>query len=87
MVVFELIPIISCCFIICSSENMPKKFKGENSKAVEAKARKASQKAEEADRKAQAAEDARWEDDDKHVMRKQQRKVWIIDCMNPTNKK
>ena len=54
---------------------MPKKFKGENSKAAEARARKEAVKVEEAVRKQKAVEDEYWRDDDKHVMRKQQRKV------------
>ena len=54
---------------------MPKKFKGENSKATEARARREAQKQEEADRKQKALEDEFWRDDDKHVARKQQRKV------------
>ena len=54
---------------------MPKKFKGENSKAQEARARKDAAKALEQERKKQAEEDALWADDDKHVARKQQRKV------------
>lgn len=53
---------------------MPKKFKGENSKAVEARARKDAAKAAEQEKKKQAEEDAFWQDDDKHVARKQQRK-------------
>ena len=56
---------------------MPKKFKGENSKAAEARAKKAQKQHEEADRKQKALEDEYWRDDDKHVMRKQQRKVRI----------
>ena len=56
---------------------MPKKFKGENSKAVEARARKAAQKQEEKELKERQAEDEYWKDEDKHVMRKQQRKVQI----------
>lgn len=54
---------------------MPKKFKGENSKAAEARARKEAKKQEEHDRKVQEADDAYWKDDDKHVKRKQDRKV------------
>ena len=54
---------------------MPKKFKGENSKAVEAKARKAAAKAEQDAAKQKAVDDAYWADNDKHVQRKQQRKV------------
>ncbi|XP_076443260.1 coiled-coil domain-containing protein 124-like [Babylonia areolata] len=53
---------------------MPKKFKGENSKAVEARARKDAAKAAEQEKKKQEEEDALWQDDDKHVARKQQRK-------------
>lgn len=53
---------------------MPKKFKGENSKATEARARKSQQRDEEKQRKEKEIEDAYWKDDDKHVMRKQQRK-------------
>lgn len=54
---------------------MPKKFKGENSKASEARARKAQQRDEEKQKKDKEIEDAYWKDDDKHVARKQQRKV------------
>jgi len=55
---------------------MPKSSKwGENSKAAEAKARKnVAQKAEN-ERKEKAAEDASWEDDDKAIAKKQNRKV------------
>ena len=56
---------------------MPKKFKGENSKAQEARARKAAQKEEETIKKTKAAEDEYWRDDDKHIARKQQRKVCL----------
>jgi len=53
---------------------MPKKGpRGENSKAVEARARKEDKKHEEKERKAQAEEDARWEDNDKMVLKKQNR--------------
>ena len=54
---------------------MPKKFKGENSKAAEARARKDAVREAEHQKKKQAEEDAYWADDDKHVARKQQRKV------------
>ena len=54
---------------------MPKKFKGENSKAVEAKAKKSAVRDAEKQRKDAAEEDERWRDDDKHVMRLQKRKV------------
>jgi hypothetical protein len=53
---------------------MPKKFKGENSKAVEARARKAAKKNEEEERKQAQLEEEFWRDDDKHVQRKAQRK-------------
>ncbi|XP_013403117.1 coiled-coil domain-containing protein 124 isoform X2 [Lingula anatina] len=54
--------------------NMPKKFKGENSKASEARARKAAvQHAAQAKRE-QELEDEYWKDEDKHVQKKQQRK-------------
>lgn len=63
---------------------MPKKFTGENSKAVAARARKTSAKEAEAIRKKQEIEDAYWKDDDKQIQRKQQRKVsqkttWALD--------
>ncbi|XP_039623677.1 coiled-coil domain-containing protein 124-B-like [Polypterus senegalus] len=53
---------------------MPKKFQGENTKAAAARARKAEAKAEAECRKKQEQEDAFWRDDDKHVMKKEQRK-------------
>lgn len=53
---------------------MPKKFAGGNSKAVEAKARKAEVHNAEADKKAKAAEDALWTENDKLVLRKQEKK-------------
>ena len=53
---------------------MPKKNWGENSKSAEARARKAAVKAEERERKEKEAEDKLWEDNDKHVLRKQERK-------------
>lgn len=54
---------------------MPKKFQGENSKAATARARKAEAKAVADARKKQQEEDALWEETDKHVLRKEQRKV------------
>lgn len=54
---------------------MPKKFKGENSKAAEARARKEAKKEEAAAKKQREVEDELWRDDDKHVVKKQQRKV------------
>jgi hypothetical protein len=53
---------------------MPKKFKGENSKAAEARARKSAQKEAEEQQKKQQLEDEYWKDDDKHLLKKQQRK-------------
>ena len=61
---------------------MPKKFKGENSKAAEARARKEATRSAEQDRKQKEAEDAYWADDDKHVGRKQQRKVGSLQFQN-----
>lgn len=53
---------------------MPKKgARGENSKAVEARARKEEKKNDEKERKAKAEEDALWEDNDKMVQKKQNR--------------
>lgn len=52
--------------------------KGENSKAAEARSRKASAQAEAEHKKQQAIEDEYWRDDDKHVAKKQQRKVTSI---------
>ncbi|XP_063605839.1 coiled-coil domain-containing protein 124-like [Penaeus indicus] len=53
---------------------MPKKFKGENSKAVVARVRKAEKAAEEKAKKDKAIEDAYWEDDDKQAKKKMARK-------------
>ncbi|XP_047443361.1 coiled-coil domain-containing protein 124 [Mugil cephalus] len=53
---------------------MPKKFQGENSKAATAKARKAEAKAVADARKKQEEEDALWQETDKHVLKKGQRK-------------
>lgn len=54
---------------------MPKKFGG-NTKALEARERKEAAKNAEKERKEREAEEAMWRDDDKHVMRKQHRKVF-----------
>jgi len=54
---------------------MPKKFRGENSKAVEARARKAAQKEAENERQQRQLEDEFWKEDDKNVLKKLQRKV------------
>ncbi|KAI5745949.1 hypothetical protein M8J76_015744 [Diaphorina citri] len=53
---------------------MPKKFVGENSKAVAAKARKNAAKEEEVARKKKQEEDEYWRDDDKNILKKQQKK-------------
>ncbi|XP_030582955.1 coiled-coil domain-containing protein 124 [Archocentrus centrarchus] len=53
---------------------MPKKFQGENSKAATARARKAEAKAVADARRKQEEEDALWQETDKHVLRKEQRK-------------
>uniref|UniRef100_UPI00398E7E9B coiled-coil domain-containing protein 124 isoform X2 n=1 Tax=Pristiophorus japonicus TaxID=55135 RepID=UPI00398E7E9B len=54
---------------------MPKKFQGENSKSAAARARKAELKAAADAKRQRELEDAYWKDDDKHVARKEQRKV------------
>jgi len=56
---------------------MPKKFRGENSKAVEARARKTAQKEAENERQQRQLEDEFWKEDDKHVLKKLQRKVRV----------
>lgn len=69
---------------------MPKKFQGENSKAATARARKAEAKAVADARKKQEEEDALWQETDKHVLKKEQRKVccfftwcfvYVSDCV------
>ena len=54
---------------------MPKKFKGENTKAQDARARKAAAKETAEEKRKQEEEDTAWRDDDKHVSKKQDRKV------------
>lgn len=56
---------------------MPKKFKGTNTKAEETRARREAVKVAEKERKQKEEEDKLWEDNDKHVQRKQQRKVCV----------
>ena len=56
---------------------MPKKFKGENTKAQDARARKAAVREAVEERRKQEEEGAAWRDDDKHVARKQERKVCL----------
>jgi len=53
---------------------MPKKFQGENSKAATARARKAEAKAVADARKKKEEDDALWQETDKHVLKKEQRK-------------
>ncbi|XP_022526566.1 coiled-coil domain-containing protein 124 [Astyanax mexicanus] len=53
---------------------MPKKFQGENSKSSTARARKAEAKAVADARKQKELEDALWQESDKHVLKKEQRK-------------
>lgn len=67
--------------------NMPKKFVGENSKAVAARARKAAVKEAESIKKAKQEEDKAWEDNDKQVLKKKQKQVGIINVINVENKK
>ncbi|XP_070164675.1 coiled-coil domain-containing protein 124 [Polyergus mexicanus] len=52
---------------------MPKKFVGENSKAVAARARKAAAKEAENIKKAMEAEDKAWEDNSKQMLKKKQK--------------
>lgn len=56
---------------------MPKKFVGENSKAIAARARKAAAKEAETIKKAKEAEDRAWEDNDKQVLKKKQKQVRV----------
>ncbi|XP_069074646.1 coiled-coil domain-containing protein 124 isoform X1 [Pleurodeles waltl] len=53
---------------------MPKKFQGENTKSAVARARKADAKAAADAKRQQEQDDALWKDEDKHVLRKEQRK-------------
>ncbi|EZA62609.1 Coiled-coil domain-containing protein [Ooceraea biroi] len=52
---------------------MPKKFVGENSKAVAARVRKAAAKEAETIKKAMEAEDKAWEDNNKQLLKKKQK--------------
>lgn len=54
---------------------MPKKFVSENTKAVAAKARKSIAREEEKNKREKQLADEYWKDDDKYVIKKQQRKV------------
>lgn len=68
---------------------MPKKFLGENSKAATARARKAEAKAVADGCKKRQEEDALWQETDKHVLKKGQRKVSclssLVSCSNLLN--
>lgn len=55
---------------------MPKKFVGENSKAVAARQRKEDAKIEKDSKLKKVIEDAAWEDNDDKLKKKQQKKVW-----------
>lgn len=65
---------------------MPKKFQGENTKSAAARARRAEAKAAADARKQKELEDAYWKDEDKHVMRKEQRKVGGFQAPAPVAK-
>lgn len=54
---------------------MPKKFVGENSKAVAARQRKENVKQEKDQKVKKMMEDAEWEDNDDKLKKKQQKKV------------
>ena len=56
---------------------MPKKFRSVNTKAEAARERKAASKHAIEEKKRQEEEDTYWRDDDKHVLRKLDRKVCI----------
>ncbi|KAH1022946.1 coiled-coil domain-containing protein 124 [Dendroctonus ponderosae] len=53
---------------------MPKKFPTENSKAVAARERKKIAQEQETSKRQKELEDAKWKDDDKQILKKQQRK-------------
>lgn len=57
---------------------MPKKFVGENSKAVAARQRKENEKLEKDQKMKKMIEDAEWDDNDDKLKKKQQKKVVII---------
>lgn len=61
---------------------MPKKFVGENSKAVVARARKAAVKEAETERKTKEAEDRAWQDDDKQLAKRKQKQVSFQTLLN-----
>lgn len=57
---------------------MPKKFRSVNTKAEAARERKATAKEAAEEKKRKEEEDSYWRDDDKHVTRKQDRKVCVL---------
>lgn len=57
---------------------MPKKFAGENSKAVAARQRKEDAKQEKESKLKKMVEDAEWEDNDEKLKKKQQKKVGVL---------
>ena len=57
---------------------MPKKFKGTNTKAEAARARKAAVKEASDTKKREEEENALWEENDKLVLRKLSRKVKLL---------
>ena len=57
--------------------NMPKNFKGTNTKAVAARERRSAAESERLAQKQKEEDDEFWRDDDKHVAKKQQRKVLV----------
>ena len=72
---------------------MPKKFRGENSKAVEARVRKAAAKEAETERQQRQVEEEYWKEDDKNVLKRLQRKAsvfylayWSYYCRNCTDR-
>lgn len=58
---------------------MPKKFAGENSKAVAARQRKENIKQEKDQKMKKMMEDAEWEDNDEKLKKKQQKKVRVLE--------
>jgi hypothetical protein len=76
----QKLPIIYFHLAVEIGSKMPKKFVGENSKAMAAKARKAAAKEAETSRKAQEAEDKAWEDDNKQLQKKKQKQVRLLVC-------
>lgn len=54
---------------------MPKKFAGENSKAVAARQRKENTKQEKDQKLKQMVDDASWAESDEKILKKQQKKV------------